>query len=107
VGGGGLGRGKYFRGERKSSDFWEILGERGGGLPMWAREREEIVYNDIELCPLTPFWTFKAEKRSKKSFNYSLGYFFGPFYLLLVFFAIFALFRKILEIFVFFVRPKT
>jgi hypothetical protein len=39
-----------FRGGRKGRDFWEIICERtGGSTHFLAKEREEIVLNDIQL----------------------------------------------------------
>jgi hypothetical protein len=60
---------------RKGRDFQEIPGERVGGTHFWAREREEMVSNDIKLCPLDHFWTCRSEKRSKISQTTHLGLF--------------------------------
>jgi hypothetical protein len=69
----GRGGGKYFRGGRKKSDFWEILGEREGGLGQERRKKG------------VKFWTCRAEKRSKIAQTTHLDLFFCLFTYLLRF----------------------
>jgi hypothetical protein len=55
-------------------------------------EERNGVKLDKTVC-LTPFWTCKAEKRSKIAYTTHLGILFITFYPLLAFFTIFALFQ--------------
>jgi hypothetical protein len=55
----------YYECKERIGIFGKILMKGGGGTIFLARERDEMVYNDIKLCLLTLLCTCRAKKHSK------------------------------------------